>query len=211
MIKVGIQFDDLEEESYYDMAKQLQRFIVEDSYALSAIVEQLQAQKMVVLDVSREEYMPDLTTLVEELEEEEIAYQLFKAKNNDWDACEISDLDLVRDRWLVRLLMVTVLGYFIFSCFEIFAIYDWFTTEYEMYAPLAVVVAGVTAFIPSVGSVFAYFGATELWHWNSIFVLCLYFWYYLPVLGGVLYFLWLIFWVRFKETWYDFWNPEFRG
>jgi len=75
---------------------------------------------------------------------------------------------------------------------------------------VAMVVSAVTAFVPIVGSVFAYFGATELWHWNSTLTLFLYFWYYLPLIGFMLYLLWLIFWIFFKDKWYDFWNPEFK-
>jgi len=210
MIKVGMEFKHLEEEVLLEVAQNLQRFIVEDDYAIATIIQKLQAKKMVVLDVTNEENMPDLATVLESFDEEEIEYKLFREKNNDWDLCELSDLDLERDRWLNLLIGTALIGYFIFSFFEIFAIYDWFTIKYEMNSFVAMVVSAITAFVPIVGSVFAYFGATELWHWNSILTLFLYFWYYLPLIGFIFYLLWLIFWIFFKEKWYDFWNPEFK-
>jgi len=211
MIKVGIEFTTLDAESHLNVAQDLQRFIVEDEYAIGTIVQKLQEKKMVVLDVSNEKNMPDLTTVLEAFDEDEVEYKLFKVKNNDWDLCELSDLNLDRNsEWLLALMGIAIVGYLGCSFFEIFAIYDLYSIKYEHNGIFAAIGATVTAFIPLVGSVFAYLGATELWHWGTYITLFLYFWYYLPIIGFLFYLMGMTLGILYKERWYDFWYPKFK-
>lgn len=62
-----------------------------------------------------------------------------------------------------------------------FAIYDWIESKYEINTFLSVVASVVAGFTPGLGSLLAYFGATEVWAWESLSAIAVFFWYYIPI------------------------------
>lgn len=211
MQKIGIKIIDLSEATPKNIAQALQSFIIEGDYSIPSIIHQMQNEKIIELDVSKEENMPEFISTMEEFDEEEIGYELYAFVEEKWEERELESFDLNRTpEWQLMSIGLVVVGYFVMAFFEIFAIYDWYTIKYEWGSIISAVGAVVTAVIPVVGSLFAYWSATELWQWNSYFALFLYFWYYLPI---VLLLLYSIFWIIklfYGDRWYRFRHSEFN-
>ena len=211
MQKIGIKIIDLNEATPRNIAKSLQSFIIEGDYAIFSIIHQMQNEKIIELDVSKEENMPEFISTTEEFDEEEIEYELYAFVEEKWEQRELESFDLDRTpAWQLMTIGLVVIGYFVMAFFEVFAIYDWYNIRYELSGIASSIGAVVTAVIPVVGSLFAYWSATELWQWNSYVALILYFWYYLPI---VLFLIYAIFWILkllYAERWYQFRYSEFN-
>jgi len=211
MQKIGIKIIDLNEATPKNIAKALQSYIIEGDYALSSIIYQIQNREIVVLDVSNEENMPQFLVTAEDFDEEDIKYELYALVDGEWEKKDIDDFGLDRTpKWLVMTIGLVVIGYFVMAFFEIFAIYDWFTIKYELGGVISTIGAIITSIIPIAGSLFAYWTATEIWHWSSLFSFLLYFWYYIPIVGFILYFTTLLVQILYTERWYRFRYPEFN-
>ena len=211
MQKIGIKIIDLNEATPRNIAKALQSFIIEGDYSIPSIIHQMQNGEIIELDVSKEENMPEFISTTEEFDEEEIGYELYAFVEDKWEQRELDSFDLDRTpKWQLVTIGLVVMGYFVMSFFEIFAIYDWYSIRYEWSGILSAVGAMVTAFIPVVGSLFAYWSATELWQWNSYFTLFLYFWYYLPIIIFILYAILWILKLLYGDRWYRFRYSEFN-
>ena len=87
-----------------------------------------------------------------------------------------------RPKWKTRLGCAWLLAYLCMSIFEMFAIYDWLIWKYELNPFLSIVSAVVTGFTPGLGSLLAYFGATDVWGWGSLNTIIVFFWYYVPIM-----------------------------
>jgi len=211
MQKIGIEFTNLESNDARVVAKNLQSFILEGDYAISSILEQLEEEKMIVLDVSKEENMPEFTVTIEGFNEEGIEHILYKRENEAWEETGIEDLDLERNPlWLIWIIGLALLGYFVVGLIETSAIYNLYTVKYEIHGLIAGVGALITAYIPLVGSVVAYGSAIELWHWQWYNALFIFFFYYLPLLGFLLYLIWVVLKAFYADRWYRFLHPEFN-
>lgn len=210
MHKLKITIDKNQELDVVVLAKELQRFIIEDDYALGTIVKKLEQGKRIALDVSVEKNMPDFQELIESFDEDEVAYSLFQFKDGEWSSCTLDELDLERNRLLVFMIGLAILGYLATSFVEIFFIYDWYTQKYEFSGIFATIGATITAYVPVVGSLFAYWSATELAQHDALNMFLLFFWYYTPVVGFFLYLAGLIGWLLYKEKFYNLLHPEFR-
>lgn len=211
MQKIGLKIIETPYVQYKSIAQDIQRFIIEGNYSIVSIVKRLKNEELIILDVSNEEHMPELEVIVEEFADNDIVYQLYQEVDGEWEEVEIGDLDLDRNPpWLIFTVGVAVVGYFVFSFVEIFAIYDWYTIKYDIHGFFSAIAAGVTAFIPLVGSVIAYWSATELWHWDKLNTLILYFWYYLPLLAFIIYLVGMVLKLIFADRWYRFRYPEFN-
>jgi len=211
MQKIGLKIINTNYVQYKNISQDLQRFIIEGDYSISSIVMRLKNEEMIVLDVSNEEHMPELEIILEEFDDNDVAYQLYEERDDTWEEIEVDDLDLDKNpEWLIFIVGVAFVGYLLFSFVEIFAIYDWYSIKYDIPKFFSAIAGVVTAFIPVVGSVVAYWSATELWHWDSLNTIILYFWYYLPVLFFIIYLIGMVFKLLFVERWYRFWHPEFH-
>jgi len=96
------------------------------------------------------------------------------------------DQDIKQDeeehpKWKTRLGCLWLVGYLCMSIFEMFAIYDWLEWKYELNTFISVIASVVAGFTPGLGSLLAYFGATEVWGWESLNTIAVFFWYYLPI------------------------------
>ena len=166
---------------------------------------------MILLDVSNEEHMPELEIIIEEFDDNEIEYQLYQEIEERWEKVELDDLDLDQNpKWLIFIVGIAFVGYLLFSFIEIFSIYDWYSIKYDIPKFFSVIAGVVTAFIPLVGSLVAYWSATELWHWDSLNTIVLYFWYYLPILFFIIYLIGMVLKLLFADRWYRFRYPEFH-
>ena len=211
MQKIGLKVIETPYVKYKSLAQDIQRFIIEGDYSIVSIIKRLKNEEMIVLDVSNEENMPELALIIEEFDDSDIEYQLYQEVEGDWEEAEIDDLNLERNpQWLIFTVGTALIGYFVFSFIEIFAIYDWYTIKYDIHGFFSAIAAGVTAFIPLVGSVVAYWSATELWGWDRLDTLVLYFWYYFPFLAFLLYLMSMVLKLIFADRWYRFKHPEFN-
>lgn len=86
-----------------------------------------------------------------------------------------------RPKWKTRLGCLWVVAFLCMAIFEMFAIYDWLVWKYELNTFLSVVVSVIAGFTPGLGSLLAYFGATEVWEWESVSAIAVFFWYYIPI------------------------------
>jgi len=86
-----------------------------------------------------------------------------------------------RPKWKTRLGCLWVVAFLCMAIFEMFAIYDWLVLKYELNTFLSVVVSVIAGFTPGLGSLLAYFGATEVWEWESVSAIAVFFWYYIPI------------------------------
>jgi len=111
--------------------------------------------------------------------------------------------------WILRLIGLNVIWYGVMTFLQFFYIYDWYSEKYE-WGMLSFVASGVTTLIPIYGSLVAYWSVTELSNWESYKALWAFFGYYLPLLGFILYILWIIIKVLFRDKWYRFWRSEFN-
>jgi len=86
-----------------------------------------------------------------------------------------------RSKWKTRLGCLWVVAYLCMSVFEMLAIYDWIEWKYEINTFLSIIASVVAGFTPGLGSLLAYFGATEVWAWESLSAIAIFFWYYIPI------------------------------
>jgi hypothetical protein len=211
MQKIAIQIVDSSEVTYKGIALHLQRFIIEGDYRTSIIYEQIANQELIELDVSNEENMPEFTTLIEEFDEEEIGYLLYKRVDEVWEESKLDELGLDRTPlWLTLIISIALIGYFVVGLIQTSAIYNLYTTKYEIYGLFSAIGAVITAYTPLLGSIIAYNSATELWNWQWYNALFIFFFYYLPIIGFILYLIWIIIKAFFSDRWYRFWYSEFN-
>ncbi len=211
MQKIAIKITDTSEIPYKDIALHLQRFIIEGDYRLSSIVEELQEKKLIELDVSNEENMPEFITLAEEFDNAEVEYQLYKKIDEVWKESELDDLDLDRTPlWLTLLIGMTLIAYFVVGLIETSAIYNLYSTKYEIYGLFSAIGAVLTAYTPILGSLVAYNSAIELWNWSWYNALFIFFFYYLPLLGFIVYLIGVVLKALYSDRWYQFWRSEFN-
>lgn len=211
MQKIAIEITDISEISYKEIALHLQRFIIEGDYRISSIVEKIKNNELVELDVSNEENMPELTIMLEEFDNVEIEYQLYKKVDEVWQESELDDLDLDRTPvWLTLLVSLTLITYFVVGLIQTSAIYNLYSTSYEIYGLFSAIGAVLTAYIPILGSIVAYTSAIELWNWSWYNALFIFFFSYLPVLGFIVYLIWIVLKALYSDRWYRFWRSEFN-
>ena len=211
MQKIGLKIINTNYVQYKSISQDLQRFIIEGDYSISSIVVRLKNEEMIILDVSNEEHMPELEIIMEEFDDNDVEYQLYQEIDDVWEEVALDDLDLDRNpKWLIVAVGIAFVGYLIFSFVEIFAIYDWYTLKYDIHGFFSSIASVVTAFIPLVGSFVANWSATELWHWDKLTTLILYFWYYLPLLSFIVYLIGMVLKLLFADRWYRFRHPEFN-
>lgn len=211
MKKVAIRFLLDEYDEVKPLAQHMQRFIVEGDYTISKIMKQVEAREKIELDVGMEEGMPEFTELVEEFDEENIEYELYKHVNGNWDKCELDDLELDRNpEWLKNLIGANILWYLVMTFVQFFFIYDWYSEKYEWGGIVSTITAFFSTLVPIFGSLVAYWSATELSDWESYKALWAFFAYYLPLLGFFLYVAWIILKTLYSDRWYRFWRPEFN-
>jgi len=108
----------------------------------------------------------------------------------DFSEEDIEQGEEERSKWKTILGGLWSVGFFCMSIFEMFAIYDWLVWKYELNTFLSVVASIVAGFTPVLNSLLAYFGATEVWGWDNLSAIAVFFWYYLPL---VLIFLFSVF------------------
>jgi len=215
MKKIAIRFSIDEHDDVQSIAQHLQRFIIEDDYKTSSIAKKIIANERIVLEVGMEDNMPDFEALAEEFNEDEIAYELYKPLNGDWEACELDDLELSRvAEWINMIVGLNIIWYAIMTFWQIFYIYDWYSEKYEWSGIVSTLGSLIATLIPIYGSLVSYWSATELSDWGSYEALFAFFGYYLPLL---LFILWLIFYVAWEiskalwgDRWYRFWHSEFN-
>jgi len=211
MKKIAIKILECEEFELESIAKELQSYIIEGDYTISAIKKQILNDEIIELDISMNKKMPDFSDLTEKFDEEVIEYELYKQVDESWEVASLDDLEISRiPKWIFVMVSIALVSYFFVSIFEIFAIYDWYAFKYELSGFWGATLSTVTAFIPIVGSVVAYWSATELWHWSSLGALTFYFFYYLPLVGFIFYLIGIILKAFYEERWYRFWRPEFN-
>jgi hypothetical protein len=211
MQKIAIEITDISEISYKEIALHLQRFIIEGDYRIYSIVEKIKNNELVELDVSNEENMPELTIMLEEFDNVEIEYQLYKKVDEVWQESELDDLDLDRTPvWLTLLVSLTLITYFVVGLIQTSAIYNLYSTSYEIYGLFSAIGAVLTAYIPILGSIVAYTSAIELWNWSWYNALFIFFFSYLPVLGFIVYLIWIVLKALYSDRWYRFWRSEFN-
>ena len=211
MKKVAIRISIDEHDNVKSIAQHLQRFIIEDDYKVSSIAKKIINNDRIILDVSIEENMPEFTDFVEELDEEEVEYELYKSVNSDWDVCELDDLELSRvPEWIHGLVGLNILWYGIMTFLQFFYIYDWYSEKYEWGGITSTIAAFFTALVPFLGSLVAYWSVTELADWESYKALWAFFVYYVPLLGFILYLVWIVLKALFEDRWYRFWRSEFN-
>ncbi len=188
MQKIGIKIIGLNEVMSKEIAKILQTFIIKGNYSIPFIIYQMQNEKIIELDINKDEEINSFINSMEEFDKKGISYCLYGLIDDKWEQVELDSFDLERiPEWQFIILRLVIVGYFIISFFKIFTIYDWYTITYELNGIISAIGAIVTAFIPIVSSLFSYWSATELWHWNSYFVLFIYFLYYLPIIIFIIY------------------------
>jgi len=211
MKKVAIRFHIDQYDDVKSIAQQIQRFIVEDDYKISTIIKKIEGSERIELDVGMEEKMPEFTEVVAGFDEDEIAYELYKPINGNWDKCELDDLELDRTpQWIVTLIALNLLLYFIMSCVQFFAIYDFYDEGYDFHGIFIAIGALITSLIPIVGSWVAYLGATALWQWDGLIAFVAFFAYYLPLLGFFFYLGWIVLKSLYSDHWYRFWRSDFN-
>lgn len=211
MKKIAIRFTIDEHDNVKEIAQSLQRFIVEDDYKISTIMQKIRKNERIVLDVGMEENMPEFTEVVEEFNEYEIEYELYKSLNGEWDKCEVDELELDRTpKWITTLISINITWYLIILVVEFFAVHDWYSEKYEWNGFIDFIATLFTIFIPIVGSLIAYWSATEFWNWNALLALLLFFIAYLPIALFLLYILFLVLKALFADRWYRFRHPEFN-
>jgi len=212
MKKIAIEILDIDELLLYSIAKEFQPFIIEGDYAIDTIVKKLLEKERIELDISMNRKMPEFERVVERLDEEEITYQLYRRnEDGEWESSDYYSLGIDRTpKWQIIIVGIAMISYVVVSFFEIFAIYDWYNFKYELEGLFGVLLSIITAYIPFVGSLLAYWSATELWQWSSLTALTLYFFYYLPLIWFLLYIVWVVLKALYQERWYRFWYPEFK-
>ncbi|NOZ90129.1 MAG: hypothetical protein GXO60_02465 [Epsilonproteobacteria bacterium] len=213
MDKIGIKITDIDEFEIKSVAQTLQRFIVEGDYRLSTILNQIQNQDIISLDISKEDKMPEFTSVAEEFDELGVEYQLYKKeKDNSWKESKIEDLNLYRvPKSLILSISIVILGYFVMGVVGAFTITDLYHTKYGFDYIVSFISAVVTSFIPLVGSIVAYISATELWQWSSLKAFIYFFWYYTPIVLYLLYFTYIIIKSYGQYYWYRYRYPEFNS
>ncbi len=211
MKKIAIRFSIDEDDDVKSLAQHIQRFIVEGDYRTATISKQIINNERIVLDIGMEENMPEFTEFVEELDENMVAYELYKAVNGDWDKCALDDLELDRTpEWLAMLIGLNVLWYGVMTVLQFFFIYEWYSEKYEWGGIVSTIVAFFTALTPIYGSLVAYWSVTELSDWESYKALWAFFVYYIPLLWFILYLVWIIIKALYRDRWYRFWRSEFN-
>ena len=208
MQKIGIKIINIDEIDIKSVAMSLQLFIIDGDYKINSIIQQIKNQNIVVLDVSKEDNMPDFTDIAEEFDESNIEYKLYKNRNNSWKETTLDDLNLYRVPKLIMLsVIVVLLGYIVMGLIGTFCITNFYHTKYEFDYFIAFIGGAITSFIPIVGSTLSYISATELWHWSSLKASILFFGYYLPIVLFLLY----ILYIYAKYYWYRYKYPDFNS
>lgn len=116
---------------------------------------------------------------------------------DDWKRKQLEDLDGELDddlldedltddqgqssKWSTRIGCLFLSIYFLMAIFEMFAIYDWLIWRFELNGFLSAFASMFLAFIPGLGSLLAYWGATEVWEWESMTAIAAFFWYFVPM------------------------------
>jgi len=211
MKKIAIRFSIDEQDDVKSLAQHLQRFIIDDDYSIPTISKKIVANERIVLDIGMEEKMPNFEEFAEELDEYMVEYELYKPVNGDWDKCEIDDLELNRTpKWLLELIGLNMMWYGVMTFLQFFYIYDWYSEKYEWGMLSSTVSSAVTTLIPIYGSLVAYWSVTELSNWESYKALWAFFGYYLPLLGFLIYLIWIVIKALYRDKWYRFWRSEFN-
>lgn len=211
MKKIAIRISIDEHDDVKSISGHLQRFIVEGDYKISSITKQILTNERIVLDIGMEENMPEFGDFIEELDDKEVEYELYKSVNGDWDRCELDDLELSRTpEWLTNLIGLNLMWYGVMTILQFFYIYDWYSEKYEWSGIVSSIVAFFIALIPVFSSLVAYWSATELSNWESYKALWAFFVYYIPLLWFILYLLWIIVKALYRDRWYRFWRFEFN-
>ena len=211
MKKIAIRFAIDEHDNVKSIAQHLQRFIVEGDYRVSSLSKNILANERIVLDVGMEENMPEFIVFAEELDENMVEYELYKAVNGDWDSCKINDLELDRTpEWISTLIGVNILWYSVMTVLQFFFIVDWYSEKYEWGSIGIIIVSFFTALVPIYGSLVAYWSVTELSDWESYKALWAFFVYYLPLLWFIFYLAWIFVKALYSDRWYRFWRSEFN-
>lgn len=211
MKKVAIRFFLDQNDEAKPIAQHLQRFIVEDDYKISTIIKKIKTSQRILLDVGMEENMPEFTEVVRIFDEDELQYELYKSIDNDWEKCELDDLGLDRTpAWIITLIGLNLIWYGVMTVIQFVVIYDFYNEKYELGGIVAAIGGLITTLIPIVGSVVAYWGATELWHWDSLKTFFAFFGYYFPLIGFFIYLAWVIIKTLYADRWYRFRHPEFN-
>jgi hypothetical protein len=210
MKKIAIRFTIDEYDNVKEIAQDLQRFIVEDDYKILTIIQKIRQNEQIVLDVGMEENMPKFTEVVEAFNENEIEYKLYKSLNGEWAECEVDELELDRTpKWITTLIGINIIWYLTILVVEFFAVHDWYSEKYKWNGFVDFIATIFTIFIPIVGSLVAYWSAIEIWNWNALLALFLFFIVYLPLTLFLLYILVLVLKALFAERWYRFRHPQF--
>ena len=214
MKKVAIRFsidEHVEFDTLQNLAQHMQRFIIEGDYKITTIVAQLRANERIELDIGMEENMPEFTEFIEEFDEENIEYELYKSVNGDWDKCELDDLELSRvPSWITNFIGFNLIWYGVMTVLQFFFIYEWYSEKYEWNGIVSIVGAFFTALVPIFGSLVAYWSVTELSDWESYKAFWAFFGYYLPLISFFLYLGWLLLKAFYGDRWYRFWHSEFN-
>ncbi|CAA6818647.1 MAG: Unknown protein [uncultured Sulfurovum sp.] len=200
------EFDDVK-----SLAQDLQRFIIEDDYKITSIAKKIISNERIVLDIGMEDEMPEFIEFSEELDEQEVEYELYKWVNGEWSESEIDDLELSRiPEWITALIGLNIIWYGVMTILQFFFIYDWYSEKYEMGFLANLLSSFFTALVPIYGSLVAYWSVTELGDWESYKAFWAFFVYYVPLLGFILYLIWMIIKAFYADRWYRFWHSEFN-
>ncbi len=100
----------------------------------------------------------------------------------DFSEEDIEQDEEVRPKWKTRVGCSWLVAYLGMAIFEMFAIYDWLEWKYDLNTFSSVIVSVIAGFTPGLGSLLAYFGATEVWGWESLSAIAVFFWYYIPII-----------------------------
>jgi hypothetical protein len=216
MKKIAIKFI-FEDNEYPDnlksTAQELQRFIIDDDYQISTIMQKIRAGEMIILDIGMKDPMPLFEDAVDGFDEEGLNYLLYKQSPEGWQEVQYKALSTELDRtpkWLISLVAFNLLWLVVMSAVQLFPIYKFYDEKYEMGTLLTLASSAITGIVPILSSVIAYFGATEFYGWESSSALFAFFGYYLPLMVFILYLIWLILKGFYSDRWYRFWRSEFN-
>ena len=84
-------------------------------------------------------------------------------------------------KWKTRFGCLWLVMYLGMAIFEMFAINDWLVWKYELNTFLSVIASIFAGLTPGLGSLLAYFGATDVWGWEKVDSVVIFFWYYIPI------------------------------
>jgi len=207
MKQIGIKIIHLPEAHHQEVLYHLQRFIIRGDYRLASLDRQIQQQAIITLDISTEPFMPNFTKLIEKFNEEEIGYQLYANKSNQWSESTLDELDIEQEfPWEINLTTYYLLwGYLLMALFIAYSSYDLYR-EHDFSTPLAIVFSLITGATPFLGNGIAIYTAIKLWHWHWLHASILYLGYYLLpslLLAGAIFKIRI--YPKLRQRWYHFW------